>query len=402
MKIAQLFEVAINARSSRKSQQNMPGVLIGWEFELSIPTDFHTVKKTPPAVFELADLSDEDELFDVFDCTNRNRQQISQHFSSWIEDQKEEYIDDNWEQYSEDEDEGKQRAEKYAINNLDLSFNAFCTDEYGSIRHAVEYYDLEPKFGWHLDYGYQSRHRDSSTVYTSEAGEDDTSEVHEVHEALAASLSEALTRKVVTFSNIKNIFITTDFSIKGGIRGGAEIVTPPEDVTTALNTLSKITEWAKNLELISNESTGVHLNISCPAIAEKIDPLKFVMFFDEHFVLKQFGRLSNTFAVEVLPSITSTYKVLGNLPETPKMTDDLWKALEHFTTWMPRAKYRSVNFAKLPYGYIEIRAAGGNWLNQYEQLTALTNRAIIALSAATNKKLYANQYIKKIVKMFNI
>lgn len=184
---------------------------------------------------------------------------------------------------------------------------------------------------------------------------------------------------------------------------GLEFVSPPLPLTELVADLSDVINWAASYGCYTNDSTGLHMNVSVPNFSnDKLDYVKLAILMGDEYVLKQFGRQANTYCK------SGFQKVLSNIGQ--KSADDV----ENFLNLMKQGlakeasdlihsgytdKYTSINTKT---GYVEFRSPGGNWLD--EDIGKLTNtlyRFVVALDAACDPNKYKEEYYKKLYKLLN-
>jgi hypothetical protein len=155
----------------------------------------------------------------------------------------------------------------------------------------------------------------------------------------------------VDYNNYK---LEHDFS---GGRAMMELVTGPTPFFEAKIVLAKVLNWIKN-NGSTNDRAGIHVNISFNKFAtpnnhidiSSIDVLKFILTFDEEFILSRFpNRRNNVFARSI------DYVFPNNLFS---FNDDI-KTINRSSFTVPHEKYYGFNFSKLEKGYLEMRYLGG-------------------------------------------
>ena len=195
--------------------------------------------------------------------------------------------------------------------------------------------------------------------------------------------------------NGKHWYIEPDGSIEG-VGHGLEVVSPPMPMNVAMTALDKIFKWMDENDLETNDSTGLHINISVPGIAEKLDPVKLVLFMGEDYALKMFDRLHNTYTRPAIDAILTKIKSDGKIPQ---LGGEMISAAKE---GISKDKYRTVNFGHLGAGgYLEFRVAGGE---DYHRKAADVRKAIYrfttAVELACDPTLERNEYFKKVSQMF--
>jgi putative chitinase len=181
---------------------------------------------------------------------------------------------------------------------------------------------------------------------------------------------------------------------------GLEFVSPPLPIDEILSDLNKVKAWAKEYGCYTNDSTGLHINISVPGYSrENLDFVKLALLMGDKYVLDLFGRAGNTYAKSALDMVKGKVR---NDPESAqqlleKMKGNLdslaSKAIHSGVT----SKYTSINTKD---GHIEFRSPGGDWLDEnFEQIENTLLRFTVAMSAALNPDAYREEYLKKLYKL---
>jgi hypothetical protein len=82
---------------------------------------------------------------------------------------------------------------------------------------------------------------------------------------------------------------------------GLEFISPPLPLKDALEDLAKVKKWADSVGAYTNDSTGLHMNISVPDLSTaKLDYVKLALLLGDERVLNEFGRLGNTYTQSAL------------------------------------------------------------------------------------------------------
>lgn len=191
--------------------------------------------------------------------------------------------------------------------------------------------------------------------------------------------------------------VTADQSIQeGGVGIGIEVVSPPEPVEDSMANLKMMFRWMTKHEVITNSTTGLHINLSLPGLKEKLDPLKLILFMGESHVLASYERKFNAFAKEHGEDLMAEISRTGVLP---KNASDL----KHIASRALKfEKYRTVNLSKIEQGYLEFRTAGNtDYHKKFAQITSDVGRFLTILELACDPSAERKEYIKKLVKLFN-
>lgn len=198
--------------------------------------------------------------------------------------------------------------------------------------------------------------------------------------------------------------VEPDSSLDGDSPGdkGLEFVSPPMPITELLADLAKVKEWADLTGCYTNESTGLHINVSVPALAgdmAQLDYVKLALLLGDERVLNEFGRASNTYTKSALKIVKE--RVIGKPDEAAALLDQMKghlnsmasKAIHNGST----QKFTSINTKT---GYIEFRSPGGDWLDtNFELIEPTLLRFVVALDAATDPEKYRQEYLTKLYKI---
>jgi len=216
-------------------------------------------------------------------------------------------------------------------------------------------------------------------------------------------LSGVYNRPVHVFSttkqrkkNITDFYIEPDGSLEKspGDHYGAtmEIVSPPVDPNTAMSWLDKFYELADELDLYTNESTGLHINVSIP---ESIDLLKLALFSGDRYILQMFDRENNEFVHSVLRDLKNAQN-----PLAPKIKNiaQAEKYLQKIVKSITNAHYASISKEKNK-TYISFRHAGNNYLESQQDVKNSVGRFVRAIQIASDPNAYREEYLKKLVQL---
>jgi hypothetical protein len=181
---------------------------------------------------------------------------------------------------------------------------------------------------------------------------------------------------------------------------GLEFISPPQPLDNMLDDLRKVQAWAASEGGDTNESTGLHMNVSITGRNfENLDYVKLALLLGDEYVLNQFGRISNTYADSALSKIRQ--KIRLEPQSVPGIMMTLSKGLADVASKLIHSgktnKYTSINVKS---GYIEFRSPGGDWLSQdFELLETTLLRFVVALDAALDPEKYRREYLAKLYKL---
>lgn len=401
-----LNEKAMNSGEFEKTAlRQATKAKVGFEFEMVVPegsTIYADVNEVRD--FEtLRNIDSFDEVWEYFEVSRGGQREVMKRFEQWAADNEEEWIEDNLDidqklVDSEGESYAKEEAEAAARSRYEneiATFDEYIESEYGSVYKFIDEVTFDAKYGWEADLG-----NDSSRVYTSDSKANEEQAQDEVFKNIERELSDHLGVNVTTLHHgvgAKGHFTRGDWIVvpDGSIEHkgnfvGAEVVSPPTLLGDALKDLEAMFKWMDYHDIVTNFSTGLHINVSLPGI-ENVDLLKLVLFMGDKHVLKQFGRLSNTY------STPQTTKIIDALTGTGELPKEAEKMIYIAKSALSSDKYRSVNIGKLKDGYLEFRVAGNaDYQKDYTKIRNTVLRFVSALEIAIDPKAERNEYLKKV------
>lgn len=186
---------------------------------------------------------------------------------------------------------------------------------------------------------------------------------------------------------------------------GLEFVSPPLPIEELLSDLNKVKAWADKTGCYTNDSTGLHINVSVPGWTQGTDQLDYVklaLLLGDEYVLEQFGRAGNTYAKSAMGKIVD---IVRQRPDRAQLLMNRMKqGLDQLATRLVHGrqteKYTSINVKN---GYIEFRSPGGDWLNdKFPEIENTLRRFTVALSAAVDPAAYRQEYLKKLYKLLDV
>lgn len=423
MKLAEfaLFEKPMNAKAFADVESRLGNTaLVGFELEMVIPYDsaYYRSEDAPLSnsveIRHFSELSDFAEYFDIW---RYDENRIEREYQSWVDIKRDVYVEDKFDRWMEepsdeeleaDEDArdraiqaAKDKAAKmFDSDDNDHSWSDWLNDQFSHNYDFTQSFSLVPKYGWDSEDGMYA------SVFTEEPAEDDDeASFMSTAEQVAYSISELVNADVKISRNYhgdskngKSWYIEPDSSIDGN-GAGLELVSPPMSLKSALSHLGSLCEWMETrAQAETNTTTGLHINVSIPNIAEKLDPLKLVLFLGEAHVAQEFGRQNNTYAKQHLPELIRTIEVKGIVPTDFKSMTDLART---FLTLYQKTKYRTVNLETLSSGYLEFRIAGGVNHTDFGLLKKTVLRFVSAVESACDPEADKKEYARKVANLFS-
>ena len=190
---------------------------------------------------------------------------------------------------------------------------------------------------------------------------------------------------------------------------GLELVSPPMPLAQCLEYLDKVFDWAQIRGCTTNSSTGFHMGISIPDQSrENVDHLKFTLFLGDEYVLKQFGRESNSYAKSMMKEMSQKLKNLsagtGRMDAESMLRtfkDGLNSSAAKFvktSLTTTHDRYVTVNIKDK---YIEVRSAGGDYLGDLDKINNTLLRYVRAMSLAADPEAEKQEYAKKLYKFMS-
>jgi hypothetical protein len=186
---------------------------------------------------------------------------------------------------------------------------------------------------------------------------------------------------------------------------GLEFVSPPLPIEELLSDLNKVKAWADKTGCYTNDSTGLHINVSVPGWSgdlNQLDYVKLALLLGDEFVLSSFGRTGNTYAKSAMGKIRDA--VRRNPDRAQELMDKMKSGMDQLASKIVHdrstEKYTSINVKN---GYIEFRSPGGDWLNDnFAEIENTLRRFTVALSAAVDPEAYREEYLKKLYKLLDV
>lgn len=424
---AYLTELKMSPTYLSKLAANVPGALVGVEFEMGVPdVDFLESFVEPEKDYDYYDAPSKSidsavEFFSSHPGHNSRREldqfrsNIVAEYFNWVNGE----LDERWSK------EGIKFLRDYIAENVDQ-------DDYEDIdEYVVEVWTKEPRIYTkakdNFDDEFRSNYDEEDWLEGAypklsdiEAGfnlewpywsEPNNDELTFDLAQLADEITDIVNRQVDYNDTYhgeardpSNYVIEPDSSIDvDSSYAGLELISPPMPVDEMLTDIANITDWATRKGCETNNSTGLHINVSVPGFShEKLDYIKLAIFLGDEYILDQFGRLGNTYAksaigkIKVNASRASPEQVAQVMAMLKQNLNTLASKLIHGTS---TEKYTSINVQS---SWVEFRSPGGNWLNTpIEQLSSTIHRCVVALDAACDPTKYRQEYIKKFYKLIS-
>jgi hypothetical protein len=189
-----------------------------------------------------------------------------------------------------------------------------------------------------------------------------------------------------------------------GPDAGWELVSPVMPLDEALDQLEKLFAYIedKDGDIYTNQSTGLHMNISVPQ-GNDIDYTKLVLFSGDKYILDKYERLGNSYADSALGQLEARAGQMDAnraAQAMQKMKTNLEDAAEEYVrAGTGQAKYTSIHIKD---GYIEFRGPGGQYTAQeVDQVMDTMLRFARAMTIAADPQAYRQEYQKKLYKILS-
>ena len=434
-----LFEITMSPSSLRKLSAQT-GALAGMEFEMIVPNVevSDDGDQEPDYDYDERCRSIEDAVQFFYDGDwngrrdiERMRERMQNDFSEWLDDK----IYREWERH------GEEYLEEWVPNNVDESEWNPDGLEGDERQEALEEFIAN----LHADPGgsdafdeYREENQESydESDWLDDEDLDRMSSIENAYsmswphwttvgsgeasiEQVADSFSEAIDRPVQASSSYHSgsvqrpstkslhYIVEPDGSLDpdDGNDQGLEFVSPPLPIEELLSDLNKVKSWADRTGCYTNDSTGLHINVSVPGWTggtDQLDYVKLALLLGDEFVLDSFGRAGNTYAKSAMGKIRSIVKQNPNSAQ--ELMDRMKSGMDQLASKVVHSrstdKYTSINVKN---GYIEFRSPGGDWLNDnFKEIDNTLRRFTVALSAAVDPEAYREEYLKKLYKLLDV
>jgi hypothetical protein len=186
---------------------------------------------------------------------------------------------------------------------------------------------------------------------------------------------------------------------------GVEIVSPPIPFNNMMEQLEDVLSWIRNRDGYTNESTGLHINLSIPG--KEIDYVKLVLFSGDEKVLSDFDRLSNQFCAAAIKKVRNKATDITGSDEYSASKINMmlallkqanYKAASQAIMKSNEGKYVSINFHTYEQ-YVEFRSMGGDYVDRWPEIRNNVLRFAQALSIACDPEAYKKEYANKLYKL---
>lgn len=217
-------------------------------------------------------------------------------------------------------------------------------------------------------------------------------------------VSNLLNKKIQIFKKAHSDFEPTldVFKMEPDFSGGKqmiELVTGPLPYIESKLIIIKVCKWISENGYTSDRCS-IHLNISFnnkvygSSFMTKMNPLKFILDFDENIIYEKFPKRKNTVYAKSIKFIVPANKYHIDPKED-------FKEISPKNFIVPATKYYGVNFSKLTKGYLEFRYMGGeNYEKKLDDIIEIMNDTILILYSSINEKDYSEANRKELIRIF--
>lgn len=422
-----LMASKIDAKAGMEFEIIVTGVNVDDDTDLEPDYD---QDETPESIRHICDFFENDD-WGVGNNVTRLEKDLRKDFEQWVLEGKfdEAWMDDEYSRVYEwvvnnaDEDEIREHLgyeEDEELGKRDYqAYTEYCIEERNDLyEEALDDYrddffnrdmdDLEAE--WLQEEGYHSMqdvandYGNTSWPYMAETGNggEDIS-------AIADEFENIIDRRVKWSSsyhsanrNDTDYIVEPDGSLDPDDQrdGGLEFVSPPLPLNEILSDLRKVVAWCRDRGNYTNDSTGLHMNVSVPGYSlDKLDYVKLALFLGDEYVLKEFGRESNTYCKSALSKIRKEINDENRQAVLTKLSQALNTTASKTIHGGITDKYTSINTKS---NYIEFRSPGGDWLNtDIDKLENTLLRFVVALNIAIDPDAYKQEYAKKLYKLLS-
>lgn len=353
--------------------------------------------------YEKMGLDDEDEIADAEEARStrdKNHPGYNNYLSAkeWVEELLQEEVEYTIDNQNSDYDRAREEWEDDYYDHFDES-DFFAAERWRNMSDIAD----ELGNGWH--------------------DEDDDNLTLDI-DFLAEIMSDELGDEVIGCGSYhgcdrhkgKNYVVEFDSSLDNGGNEfkGVELVSPALPLEDMVGQIEAVKRMAKKFNCFTDESTGLHMNISLNNVdLSSIDYVKLVLFIGDRYILDAFDRSTNSYCTSALAYLERymndyDYKADSMKFEVLNLLQQSLATVASRTIFQRLPGHRgSVNIAHIsnidPASQrIEFRSPGGNWLDtDSSKLVSTLNRFVVALDIACDPTKHQREYAKKLYKLIN-
>jgi hypothetical protein len=440
-----LFEVNMSPSNLDKLTSQIDA-LAGMEFEMIVPDtgDSYDDFESEPDYDYDESVDSIDDAYRFFNAGDTNGRRTLDGMRDRMQDDYEEWLDEKmFEEWQENPEDAVYRYVKENFNDADVveilglepDADGELLDigkaEYQRAADKIVYEEIRPYYEEAKDaFRDDFRDRHSESDWLDSAGLDHMSDIENRYEVLwpywteydgevdgqsidevAGSFRQAIGRPVNASNRYHSArrepghyVVEPDGSLEADGPGetGLEFVSPPLPLNDLLSDLEKVKIWAGQNGCYTNESTGLHINVSVPGLKgtdENLDYVKLALLLGDERVLDEFERAGNAYCESAMKIIRQ--RVTERPEDAEALLTQMKQHLGGLATKIIHSgttkKYTSINTKG---GYVEFRSPGGDWLNEkFDLIVPTLKRFVVALDAAVDPDKYRQEYLKKLYKL---
>ena len=269
--------------------------------------------------------------------------------------------------------------------------------------HIVSFLDFDPEVVY----------RKFDLNFYDEDDHDEDDDYKGAVSVLKPALEQSMGRKVTVFNryhernkNMTDWYIEPDGSLTGDNDGDgtAEVVSPPLPAKEAITALRNFYGIAAKMGIYTNDSTGLHINVSIP---DTLDILKLAVFSGDQYVLKNFDRLNSDYAQSVTRDIQKADSKAMQVKQGPARDKNVFGQRKQNTVIDTKLLQKIAkdiskdHMASISYNgkWVSFRHAGGDYLKDYTEIYNVVGRFVRAIIIASDPTMYQNEYKAAVAKM---
>jgi pyrimidine deaminase RibD-like protein/predicted nucleotidyltransferase len=434
-----LFEINMGSKNLRKEAAKT-GAIAGMEFEMIVPnteSSGEDYESEPDYDYDERCRSIDDMYNFFYDgdyndrrSVERARERMREDYIEWIdekiseewESQGEDYVRDwiannvdksEWEDDVDDDTTEQEAFDTFAVNVYNDPSSRYYQDAYDEFRDEqqeswdesdwLDDADLDRmsaiEGAYDLNWPHWQHQQSGGEASIEDVANDFEDAIGRSVQASGSYHSGRVTRPSPT---AQHYVVEPDGSLEADSDDdqGLEFVSPPLPIDELLSDLNKVKKWAGIYGCYTNDSTGLHINISVPNYSlDQLDYVKLALLLGDEYVLNLFGRSSNTYTKSALGKVRD--RVRQNPEDAQQLLDKMKGQMGELASKAIHSgitdKYTSINTKS---GHIEFRSPGGDWLDEnFDKIENTLLRFTVAMSAALNPEAYREEYQKKLYKL---
>jgi len=229
--------------------------------------------------------------------------------------------------------------------------------------------------------------------------------------------------KVFHVGGYESWVVTHDSSLsdEGMDAIGVEVVSPVMPAAEGLAMLDRLLTimggTILGLEIVTTEQTGLHINLGVKDA--EIDPVKILVLSGDEHIVNKFDRAANINAASIQRSLKDRMRTVarGEAPSGISAQDlvataqevlrsietddrDIARVIAVLNDLKPEGKLHSINFEKLPSGYVEYRSIGNkDYHKRGKEIRNAVLHMIGITYIATDPSAYRQEFLKKLYSM---